>query len=109
MPEKTYSYDCRRCHRSYHSYNSDKYYCSSSCQSRDKYEALYPSKKNCKKSYIFKENIEKTITINQIDIDNKKWLDKKPKAARARQDLKDILYADTFAKHIPKKLKVIRG
>jgi hypothetical protein len=109
VPRKTYSHHCRRCYSSYYSYESDKYYCSSACEGRDNYDNRYPNQQDCKKRYLFKEPKVEKEPINQIAEDNKKWLSRKPLVSKRRQDLKEIMYADTFPKYIPKRLKVMRG
>lgn len=103
MRNYLHSHSCKRCNRSYYSVESEKIYCSSSCECRDKYEKLYPSQKVEKKPKIYVDSKKKVID------EKERWLNKKPLSDRPRQSLKHIMYKDTFKKYIPKSLRVMRG
>jgi len=115
MNNRLHSHHCRRCTRSYFSPDSNKVYCSSSCEGRDQYEDLYPhaKKKPIKNNEVKPEPLtfdrKPDAKTQEILDSNERWGKRKHPSERPRQDLQKAMYRDTFKKWIPKRLKVMRG
>lgn len=120
MPRNLYSYSCKRCKRSYSSSESNKIYCSTACESKDKYDERYPSQK--KEQFIpdltfpsiYDDHLKKSKPdeMKQAIIkSNEKWLNRKPlsPAEMKKRRRRNTAYRDTFKLFIPKFLKVMRG
>ena len=108
MNKNLHRHSCRRCKRSYLSRDELMIYCSSKCEGRDKYEERYSHEKKRKICGMFPET-KPFVEEKKVPSEKEKWINKKPTSQRPRKDLKEIMYADTFKKWIPKNLKVMRG
>jgi protein-arginine kinase activator protein McsA len=95
MIRKIFPHECSNCHRTYHSTEESKVFCSSACEAALKYNGR-PYKKRWREAADKKEK--------HVDKQEKKI--NKPRKYR---DLKSIMYADTFKKWVPKEYKVMRG
>ena len=99
-----YNHSCHSCRKSYLSPEPDRFYCSSSCEARGKYLAAHPQGRRKQKQFVHPE-----LKIKEVISESERWINKKSATERPKQDLRKIMYGDTFKKYIPKRLKVMRG
>lgn len=106
MANHLFNHRCQNCGNTYLSPDKERIFCASDC------EANFKMKKRAnaipKRSEEERRERNKEASAKSLE---KSRLAKKdiPKKQREYVDLKSLMYADTFKKYVPKRLKVMRG